>query len=90
MREGNQFIPMIRHNQSTAGTARQRHRAIRTLLHSLGLLPRLGRGIRPGDGIVVVGYPLRGLLASEANVTTGRPTQGRTDPVQQEHDRTEQ
>ena len=32
---------------------------------------RQGRGIRPGDDIVVVGYPLRGLLASEMNVTTG-------------------
>ncbi|TFG62421.1 MAG: serine protease [Nitrospirales bacterium] len=32
---------------------------------------RAGRTIRPGDGIVVVGFPLPGLLASEANVTTG-------------------
>ena len=32
---------------------------------------REGRNIRPGDSIVVVGYPLHGLLASEANVTTG-------------------
>jgi S1-C subfamily serine protease len=32
---------------------------------------RQGRGIRPGDDIVVVGYPLRRLLASEMNVTTG-------------------
>jgi S1-C subfamily serine protease len=32
---------------------------------------REGRGIRPGDGVVAVGYPLTGLLASEANVTTG-------------------
>jgi hypothetical protein len=32
---------------------------------------RGGRGIRSGDGIVVMGYPLRGLLASEANVTSG-------------------
>ena len=32
---------------------------------------RDGRGIRSGDDVVVVGYPLRGLLASEANVTTG-------------------
>jgi S1-C subfamily serine protease len=32
---------------------------------------RQGRGIRPGDDIVVVGYPLRGLLASGMNVTTG-------------------
>ena len=32
---------------------------------------RQGHGIRPGDDIVVIGYPLRGLLASEANVTTG-------------------
>ena len=32
---------------------------------------REGRNIRPGDGVVVVGFPLPGLLASEANVTTG-------------------
>ena len=32
---------------------------------------RGGRGIRPGDDIVVLGYPLHGLLASEANVTSG-------------------
>ena len=32
---------------------------------------RSGRGIRPGDDVVVIGFPLRGLLASEANVTTG-------------------
>ncbi len=32
---------------------------------------RGGRGIRAGDDVIVVGYPLRGLLASEANVTTG-------------------
>ncbi len=32
---------------------------------------REGRSIRPGDGVVVVGFPLHGLLASEANVTTG-------------------
>jgi len=32
---------------------------------------RAGRTIRPGDGVVVVGFPLHGLLASEANVTTG-------------------
>ena len=32
---------------------------------------RGGRGIRPGDNIVVLGYPLHGLLASEANVTSG-------------------
>lgn len=32
---------------------------------------RAGRPIRPGDGVVVVGYPLPGILASEANVTTG-------------------
>lgn len=30
-----------------------------------------GRNIRPGDSVVVVGFPLHGLLASEANVTTG-------------------
>ena len=32
---------------------------------------RQGRGIRPGASVVVMGYPLRGLLASEANVSTG-------------------
>ena len=32
---------------------------------------RQGRGIRPGDDIIVIGYPLRGVLASEANVTAG-------------------
>ena len=29
------------------------------------------RGIRPGDSVVAVGFPLPGLLASEASVTTG-------------------
>lgn len=32
---------------------------------------RMGKDVRPGDDIVAVGYPLRGLLSSEANVTTG-------------------
>ena len=32
---------------------------------------RQGRGIRPGAGVVVVGYPLRGLVASGASVSTG-------------------
>ena len=32
---------------------------------------REGQNIRPGDSVVVVGFPLHGLLASEANVTTG-------------------
>lgn len=32
---------------------------------------RSGRGIRAGEDIVVVGYPLRGLLSSEMNVTKG-------------------
>lgn len=32
---------------------------------------REGRTIRPGDGVVVVGFPLPGLLATEAQVTTG-------------------
>ena len=35
---------------------------------------RQGRGIRPGASVVVMGYPLRGLLASEANVSTGAVT----------------
>ena len=29
------------------------------------------RGVRPGDSVVAVGFPLPGLLASEASVTTG-------------------
>ncbi len=32
---------------------------------------RDGRGIRPGDEVIVMGYPLRGILASEPNVTSG-------------------
>lgn len=32
---------------------------------------REGRTIRPGDAVIVVGFPLRGLLASEASITTG-------------------
>ena len=32
---------------------------------------RQGRGIRPGAGVVVVGFPLRGLVASGASVSTG-------------------
>jgi uncharacterized protein len=32
---------------------------------------REGRGLRPGDSVVAVGFPLQGLLASSANVTTG-------------------
>ena len=32
---------------------------------------RSGRGIRSGESVVVVGFPLRGIVASEANVTTG-------------------
>jgi TPR repeat protein/S1-C subfamily serine protease len=32
---------------------------------------RRGRGVRPGDTVVAVGFPLQGLLASSANVTTG-------------------
>ncbi|MBF0481892.1 MAG: trypsin-like peptidase domain-containing protein [Desulfovibrionaceae bacterium] len=32
---------------------------------------RQGKPIRPGDAVVAVGYPLQGILAHEANVTTG-------------------
>ena len=32
---------------------------------------REGRNIKAGDGVVAVGFPLHGLLASEANVATG-------------------
>jgi S1-C subfamily serine protease len=45
------------------------------LLHAPARLPaaalRNDSGIRPGDSVVAVGFPLPGLLASEANVTTG-------------------
>ena len=32
---------------------------------------RSGRAIRPGDGVVVAGFPLPGLLASDLNITVG-------------------
>jgi S1-C subfamily serine protease len=32
---------------------------------------RTGRNVRSGDDVVVVGFPLRGSLASQTNVTTG-------------------
>ncbi len=32
---------------------------------------RPGHGVRPGDDIVVVGFPLHGLLTSNPSVTTG-------------------
>ncbi len=32
---------------------------------------RSGRGIRPGDSVVAIGFPLRSVLAHEAIVTTG-------------------
>lgn len=32
---------------------------------------RSGKRLRAGDGIVSVGYPLRGILADEANITSG-------------------
>ena len=32
---------------------------------------RQGRGIRPGDPVVDVGFPLQGILTSDLNVTTG-------------------
>ena len=45
------------------------------LLRSPARLPaailRSGGGIRAGDSVVAVGFPLPGLLAAEANVTTG-------------------
>ena len=55
-REGSSDLALL---QTPAGTAR----AVAKF--------RQGRGIRPGASVVVVGYPLRGLLASEANVSTG-------------------
>ncbi|MDP3089168.1 MAG: SUMF1/EgtB/PvdO family nonheme iron enzyme [Nitrospira sp.] len=41
-----------------------------------GIMPsiahfREGRNIRAGDSVVLVGFPLHGVLASEANITTG-------------------
>ncbi len=32
---------------------------------------RSGRGVRPGDSIMVIGFPLKGLLAEDPSVTTG-------------------
>ena len=32
---------------------------------------RQGRGIRQGDGVIVIGFPLPGVLASNASLTTG-------------------
>ncbi len=32
---------------------------------------RAGKYVRPGDGVVAIGFPLRGILASEAQITTG-------------------
>ena len=32
---------------------------------------RAGRGVRPGDSVLIIGFPLRGVLASEPNVTLG-------------------
>jgi hypothetical protein len=32
---------------------------------------RKGKALRPGDPVVVVGFPLQGILSREANVTTG-------------------
>ena len=55
-REGSSGLALL---QTPAGTAR----AVTKF--------RQGRGIRPGASVLVVGYPLRGLLASEANVSTG-------------------
>ena len=55
-REGSSDLALL---QTPAGTAR----AVAKF--------RQGRGIRPGASVLVVGYPLRGLLASEANVSTG-------------------
>ena len=55
-REGSSDLALLR---ASAGTAR----AVAKF--------RQGRGIRPAASVVVVGYPLRGLLASEANVSTG-------------------
>ncbi len=51
--------------------AHRRRHGIEPLPYGRAAKFRDGRGIRPGDSIVVVGYPLRGFLASEANVTTG-------------------
>ena len=55
-REGSSDLALLR---TRAGTAR----AVAKF--------RQGRGIRPGASVVVMGYPLRGLLASEANVSAG-------------------
>ena len=55
-REGSSDLALLRVPKGTSGAAAKF---------------RQGRGIRPAASVVVVGYPLRGLLASEANVSTG-------------------
>jgi uncharacterized protein len=47
--------------------------AVLKLPHAADSMARFreGRNIRPGDPVVVVGFPFHGVLASEANVTTG-------------------
>ena len=55
-REGSSDLALLRAPAGTSGAAAKF---------------RQGRGIRPAASVVVMGYPLRGLLASEANVSTG-------------------
>jgi uncharacterized protein len=38
--------------------------------HSIATF-RSGQYVRPGDGVIAIGFPLRGILASEAQITTG-------------------
>ena len=61
------------HLLTVVGTDAKNDLAILTLPAPVSGVARFreGRTIRPGDGVVVVGFPLHGLLASEANVTTG-------------------
>ena len=62
-----------KHLLSVVGTDAKNDLAVLTLPAPVSDVARFraGRTIRPGDGVVVVGFPLHGLLASEANVTTG-------------------
>ncbi len=58
-----------------AADARNDLAVVQSDLKGMTTLPfRDGRGIRPGDGVVAVGYPYAGLLSTTAQVTTGSVT----------------
>jgi S1-C subfamily serine protease len=61
-----------RQGASAVAVARDPGNDLALLMASARLpVPSFGPGIRAGDSVVAVGFPLHGLLASEASVTTG-------------------